>query len=408
MQITEITSAEHIREFHRLPFTIYKNDPFWIPHPIQDVEAVFDPGKNIFFTHGAAARWILTGSNGQTIGRVAAFINNKLAHSFKQPTGGMGFFECINDPKAAFILFDKCRDWLQEQGMEAMDGPVNFGEKDKYWGVIVENFECRPYYGQNYNPPYYVDFFENYGFKVYYYQLIFHRKVEDPCQEKYLKRAKRIAENPKYSVRSIVKSRLGKFAEDFRTVYNRAWVTHDNFKPMEKEQAMSLMNKLKPVLDEDLAWFVYYEDKPVAFYISLPEINQLIAKAIGSNGNFNWWGKLKFLYYKWQGVCKTCFGIAFGIDPDHQGKGIEGAIFNALGERIQPTMKYSDIIITWIGDFNPLMIHILEALGTKEIRRMATYRKLFDENAEFERSPVILPVRRKTVPGKEKVLQLMV
>jgi GNAT superfamily N-acetyltransferase len=267
-----------------------------------------------------------------------------------------------------------------------MDGPINFGERDKYWGLIIENFNLPPYYAQNYNPEYYLSFFESYGFKEFFKQFIYHRNVKDPLQEKYVVRAQRVARDSRYSIRSIEKNKLEKYAEDFRTIYNRAWVKHDNHKGMPQAQAIALMKKIKPVIDEDLIYFVYFEEKPVAFYISLPEINQLFKYV---KGNFNWLGKLKFLFHRWRGKCTTSFGVAFGIDPDFQGKGIEGAIFNELGKRIQPTMKYQDLIITWIGDFNPKMIQIIEGLGAKKIRTMATFRKLFDENAQLERAPEI-------------------
>jgi GNAT superfamily N-acetyltransferase len=169
-------------------------------------------------------------------------------------------------------------------------------------------------------------------------------------------------------------------------VYNRAWVTHDNFKGMPKEQAMSIMNKLKPVLDERLIWFVYYQGTPVGFYISLPELNEIF-KRVGDNLNLI--GKLKFLYYKTLGICRNSFGVAFGIDPAHQGKGIEGFMFQHMAEVIQRKKLYDGIIITWIGDFNPKMIAIIKSLGGSKIRQMATYRKLFSPDAVFERAPLI-------------------
>lgn len=392
MKIIEVKDKKTIEEFRKLPYKIYADDPNWIPHIRQDVEAVFDRSKNKFFRHGDACRWILQNDNGETIGRVAAFINEKQARTYKQPTGGMGFFDCVDDEKAAFKLLDTCKDWLEARDMKAMDGPINFGEKDKFWGLITENFDMPPYYGQNYNPEYYVKFFEDYGFRIYYNQLIFFRKVAQPLQQKYQERAERAFKNPKYKCVHIDKNNLEKYAEDFRTVYNRAWTTHDNFKGMAKVQAMSIMKTLKPILDEELVWFVYYEGKPVGFYISLPEINEIF-RLVGDN--LNWWGKLKFAYYKWKGVCDNSFGVAFGFDPDHQAKGLEGLIFKHMEMTIQKKNKYDGIIITWIGDFNPKMIAIIESLGGTKIRQMATFRKLFDPNATFERSPVIFPSSHK-------------
>lgn len=385
MNIVEVNNKKLVQIFNQIPFTIYKNDPYWIPHLKQDVEFVFNSKKNKFFNHGQAKRWILF-KDKMPIGRVAAFINYKQANNYKQPTGGMGFFECIKNKEAAFLLFDTCKNWLSQQNMQAMDGPINFGEKDKFWGLIKTNFSASPYYGQNYNPHYYIEFFEEYGFKVYYNQYIFYRSYRDKLQQKFIESAQNLSSDPNYTVKTINKNKLKVFAEDFRTVYNRAWKTHDNFKEMEWKQAMSILKKLKPIMDPDLMYFAYYNSKPIGFYIALPELNQCFRFV---NGNLNWWGKLKFLYHKWKGTCYTSFGVAFGIDPDFQKKGVEGLIFKKLAETIQPTMKYDDMIITWIGDFNPKMIAIIEGLGATKFREMATYRYLFDRNAPFERAPII-------------------
>lgn len=114
--------------FHDVMRKIYKNDKNFVCPPDNVIEGVFTPGRNSFFNHGEATRWILLDENGKPAGRVAAFINRKKAFTFQVPTGGMGFFECIEDYKAAAILFDTCHAWLKERGMEAMDGPINFGE----------------------------------------------------------------------------------------------------------------------------------------------------------------------------------------------------------------------------------------------------------------------------------------
>jgi len=388
MQLVEVTTKEHIKQFHALPFEIYKNDAAWIPALRQDIEQIFDPKKNEFYTHGEAIRWILLNSKGTCIGRIAAFINEKKASTFQQPTGGMGFFECINDQETAFFLFDSAKDWLAARGMEAMDGPINFGENDKFWGLIIENFEDPPYYGQNYNPEYYKTLFEAYGFEIYYKQLVFYRDYHMPLQEVFERRAKRFEDKPQYRVEKFRKKDHFKFAEDFRTIYNRAWQTHENFKGMSQEQSIAILGKMMPVIDENLIYFAYNEQVPIGFFIGLPELNQAFKYA---NGNLNTWGKLKvFWYTKIKNVVNTSFGLAFGIDPKYQGLGVEGFIFRVYKNEVakQPE-KYKDLIITWIGDFNPKMVNIIEGLGAKVFRRMATYRYLFDRSKPFERSPII-------------------
>jgi len=383
MTIQVVNDGKSKKAFHALPFKIYRDDPNWIPHLKQDVEAVFDPQKNKYFRHGEAVRFLLQ-RDGETIGRVAAFVNRKSNKKSKTPVGGMGFFECIEEEKAAFQLFDAAKNWLKEKGMEVMEGPINFGEKDKFWGLIIENFSQPPYYNQNYNPEYYVAFFENYGFQIYYEQYIYHRSTTAELNQLLIEKSQRIRRDKNYRFETIKKNNLEKYAEDFRTIYNRGWSeSYDGFIKMEKAQAMAIMKTIKPVIDEDLILFAYYKEQPAGFFIALPEINQIFKHV---NGNLNWWGKLKFLYHKWKGTCDSFFGLAFGIDPDFQSKGLEGALMDECKRIVGKKNQYKELVITWIGDFNPKMIHVIENLGAKKLRTMATYRYLFDPKAKFERA----------------------
>ena len=387
MKIVEVSTPSDIKKFHQVPYLIYKNDPNWIAHIKQEVEAVFDQRKNKYFEHGEATRFILEDSNGKTIGRVAAFIDKKRANTFNQVTGGMGFFECIDDKAAAILLFDACKKWLTDRDMEAMDGPINFGEKDRYWGLLVSGFDHPPIYANSYNPPYYQAFFENYGFKTYFNQHNFIRPLTIQLPERYIKRYERIKKNDDYSLEIIDKKNLKKYAEDFREVYNSSWVTHDNFKGMSEEQAMAMLKKIKPVMEEDLVWFAYFNGKPIAFLIMLPELNQFFQS---TNGNFNLWGKLKFLWTKLFSKPKFVWGLAFGVTPKFQGIGMESYVLNSAAEHLRTKCpNYKDVIVTWIGDFNPKMMHVTKSMGAKNYHDLKTYRKLFDENAVFERSPII-------------------
>lgn len=385
MKLTEVTTEKDRKDFIDVPVIIYKNDPEWVRPLDQDIDAVFDKKKNKYFRHGEATRYVLKDDQQKLIGRVAVFIDRKTAKSYDQPTGGMGFFECIDNKDAAFLLFDACKEWLAEKGMEAMDGPINFGEKDKWWGLMIDGFYA-PSYCTNYNPPYYRIFFESYGFKTYFEQFNYMLKTDCVLPDKYKERSDRVARDPKYHAEHIKKNQLEKYAEDFRTIYNKAWHSHNNFKGMAKEQALAIIKTIKPIMDESLIWFAYYDKEPVGFFIMLPEINQIVKHL---DGKLNWWGKLKFLWYKWTGACTNIFGVAFGIVPDHQGKGVEGYIIMAAAKFVQPRGRYKEFEMTWIGDFNPAMIHLVESMGSKKVRTYITYRKLFDDSRPFKRAPII-------------------
>ncbi|MEM9025153.1 MAG: hypothetical protein AAGB22_15505, partial [Bacteroidota bacterium] len=303
--------------------------------------------------------------------------------------------ECIDDRAAAFQLFDQCKEWLEARGMEAMEGPINFGEKDKYWGLIVENFDAPPYYQQNYNPEYYVGFFRDYGFQTYYEQLIYFRDIRTQgLTQKFVERAQRLQQNPRFSVCRIDPKRLDKFGEDFRTIYNRAWAqSHRNFAEMSKPKAKAAMKAMKPILDRNLVYFAFYDETPIGFFIGIPNINELFRKV---GPNFNLIGKLKFLWYKWRTPPRTFIAVAFGIDPAYQGKGVEGLIFQLMEDHIYKPKWYTEFYLNWIGDFNPKIISIVEDLDTVLFRKMATMHKLFDPERPFARRPINQQATRKT------------
>ena len=143
--LVEVTTPEQAKEFLLLPVELYKGVKYWVRPLDNDIRKVFDKDKNPCFQNGECIRWILKEEQtGKCVGRVAAFVNNKTAHLDKYTVGQMGFFECIDDREAAFLLFDKCREWLEARGMEAMEGPVNFGERLEWWGLLVEGFDSYP------------------------------------------------------------------------------------------------------------------------------------------------------------------------------------------------------------------------------------------------------------------------
>lgn len=393
MKIIEASEGKPLHDWMRVPWRIYANDPNWVPHLKQDVEKVFDPGKNKLLQArkdrkaGAIKRWVLYDDAGQAAGRIAAFIDPKTAWTDKQqPTGGCGFFECIEDQRAADLLFDTARDWLKAQGLEAMDGPVNLGERNMFWGLLIENFKDLPIYGTNYNPPYYVELFEAYGFQIYFKQLFFKRSAITPVQPIFHRKYKQFQDDPDISVRDVRGMSSEQLAEDFRTVLNAAWVDHENFKPMPKEVALKTIKQMKPVMDPRIVVFVYHKQKPIAFFVNLPELNEIFRFV---NGNLNWLGKLKFLWHKWKGTSKTMTGIVFGVVKEWQGKGVEGVMIVHTSKWLMETGRYNDTVLTWIGDFNPKMLRVCESLGATNYRTLATYRYLFDRSKPFERLPLI-------------------
>lgn len=388
MQIIEVNTNRLIHQFHQLPFFIYQNDTNFIAPIWQDVEKLFDPQKNKLFTQGGKAiRWLLVDDAGRCIGRIAAFIHPKTAYTQLQKTGGIGFFECINDQKLANFLFDTAKKWLIDQGMEAMDGPINFGERHQFWGLLTDNFTSPPSYGMNYNLPYYRQLFENYGFQIFFEQFVFSKNLATPLRPVFDKVYQRVMAQGNYSFSNAVGYTLERLALDFQTVYNNAWGQHPGFEPMTLSVATKTIQAFWPVMDPRVIAFAYDRNRPIAFYINIPELNEIFRYI---DGNLNFWGKLKALYYlKVKKVSKTLVGIVFGVDQKYHGKGIDIAMIKWT-EKNFPLTQYTTTILTWIADYNLPMLKVAEVLGSSKIRTLTTFRYLFKPNTLVEREKMPL------------------
>lgn len=381
MNIIEVNSKKDKKDFIQIACSIYKNEKNWIRPLDKDINSVFDPKTNKAFRKGDVKRWILKNNN-ETIGRIAAFYSSKNDKE-KLRVGGCGFFECIDDEEAAKMLFDTAKNWLEKNGYNSMDGPINFGERDKWWGCLVEGFDIDPNYLQNYGKAYYQKLFENYGFQLLFRQLTFLKKVRTPLSKKLSLKAERALRDPNYNFKTLEKRNIQKYIRDFTKIYNDAWSKYPGVSKLELSQAKLLFAQLKPILDEKILWFAYHNNDPVGFFISIPEMNQIFKHV---NGKLDLFGKLKTFYHlKIKNSCKKMVGLVFGIVPKHQGKGVDGALIMASRETIQEKLAYEDLELNWIPDFNKSMIRVAEQVQVKLGKIHHTYRYNFDRSIPVER-----------------------
>lgn len=388
MQISEVRTPQERRAFIDFPKKLYKDDANWVCQLDSEVEAVFDPAKNRLFSHGKACRWILRDDKGNVTGRIAAFYDEVRSTANSQPTGGIGYFEVIDDREAAFALFDTGKNWLLGHGMEAMDGPVNFGENDTNWGLLVEGFTQQGF-GMPYNMKYYKAFFEEYGFRNYFEQYSYHRDVHNEEKQivqfppRIMKIAEWLAKRPGYSFRHFEFKNKDKFINDLATVYNSTWsVFKEDFTPLDPAYLNQTFQKAKSFIDEDIIWFAYFNDKPIAFFILYPDLNQIIKPF---KGKLNLWNMIRFLYGKATHKMTRMRAVVGGVNPSYQNSGVESAIFLKLYEALKNKFWYRELELSWVGDYNPKMIAIYEALGAKRAKMHITYRYMINDKIEFIR-----------------------
>ena len=398
MQLIEITTNSLSKDFITVNVELNKANPQYIRPLDKDINDVFDVKKNKAYRFGESIRWILKDIEGKLIGRIAAFVNKKYKNKGDDvPVGGVGFFDCINDQSAADMLFDVAKHWLLQKGMEAMDGPINFGERDRWWGLVVKGHEIPPMYCMNFNPPYYQQLLENYGFRKFFNQICFAMATNQLIQQKFYDRHAECAKDPNFSSAHIKKNQLDKFAADFTIVYNKAWAGHGGLKQLDEKVVRKMFQSMKPVMDERINWFIYYKGEPVGIWINLPDLNQWFKYL---KGKFSLWHKLKFLWIKSSVKNKKFTGLVFGIVPELQGTGADSYII-VEGCRViqQLTIEngsyqlgkpiYEDYEMQWIGEFNPKMVNVAEAIAGNRSRILTTYRYLFDRTKEFIPHPIL-------------------
>lgn len=360
-EIKEVTQANE-KDFIQLPYSIYKDNPEFIPHIEADIAAVFDPTKNDYLEDGQIKRW-LAYQNNVCVGRIAG------GYKPNEPDGRIGFFECVDDQAVCDALFTTAELWLKKEGKNRAQAPVNFGSRDSYWGLLISGFK-RPSYRESFNPTYYKQLIENQGYAEDFKQTTSEIDPKIFNFERFSKLASRVMSNKSYEFKHLDFSKIDQFAEDFVYIYNKAWENHDFFKPLKKDALLKEMKKMKPIAPEKFNWFVYANGEPAGFYINVLDVNQAFKHV---NGILNLLGKLKFLWYRKK--IDRIRGIVFGVIPAYHNKGLETGMIMKFYDSIMNQSQLKSAELSWIGDFNPKMQSMFNSLGAVTSKEHMTYAK---------------------------------
>lgn len=386
MEIIQVGDKKTIAAFHELPILIYKNDQNWVPPLRIMIENIFDHQKNTGFQQGDARRWLVI-DKGKTLGRIAAFYDRSKIEEGSEQAGNIGFFECFENEEVARLLFDTARVWLKSVGFTAMDGPVNFGENFFNWGLLVDGFQQQGF-GMQYNPPYYRQLFAKYGFQTYYQQFSFHLDITSPdLPDRFWKIAEWVAKKKDFHYKTFSFREQDRCIDDFLTIHQNAWGKHTNYKPIDRKDLQTLIKEAKMLLEEEFIWYVYYKEEPIAFFMMIPDMNQILKHL--KSGKLNLINILKLLYLRKTKTMTRCRVLVMGVIPKFQGTGIESGIFWQLQQVMLKKSWYKEVELSWVGDFNPKMIKLFDSVGSKYAKTHETLRYLFDRNKPFERLPII-------------------
>lgn len=380
MQILEVTDRKTWRLFHKVLKTIYKNTPQYIFPLEKEVESVFDSNSNKVFENGEAKLFVLLDDKKKPIGRIAAFIDHARNEGQAHKAGGIGYFECIHDEKAADELFKAAENYLKSKSVEITDGPINFGERDKFWGLLVKGQEHPPLYQENYQPKYYEALFLKHNYRPFEQILTYKGASKDIPFERMKALAERILQRQNASVKPLDFSDLDNFAKDFSEVYNASFRAFAHFKPISAAQVKKMMEQAKPIADPNIACLAYFDDQPAGFIALYPDVNPYLKHA---KGKLNLWNALLFLWKSRTAKTKIAKGMGFGIHPDYQSKGVFALLLDYLCNERNLKM-YPYMYLATIRTHNHEIRSIYAKLNVEIDRVHVAYRKYLNPDIPYE------------------------
>lgn len=373
--VVPVRSKKQVDVFHELPFRIYANYPHWSPPFRFEIENIFDASKNAFFDKGECERFLVM-SDGRAVARFALMNTPERDETLEPKMGGMGFIEMEDDQAVANEMINFARNWHRRRGYSAMRGPVNFGENDTYWGLLVENYEEPPIYGMFYHPPYYKKLLEQTGAEKIDDHWSYKRDFDKAIPERMQKITNRIESKPGVELRAIDTKNIYRDAEYIREIYNDAWSRQDiqereqEFTELTKETIEAMVEKLKPIIIPESMLIAFVGGEPASFVVCVPDLNE-VSKETG--GRLRWWHYPKLLWFRRR--AKHLRALVYGTKPKFRKMGLEALTFTRgiqFTQKAAPTLEYLEG--AWVSEKNWLMQRSLEALGCHHHKTHRTYK----------------------------------
>lgn len=372
IEIIHVESESDKNKFIEFPYSFYKDDKYWVEPLRFDVKNNLDEKKNPFYKHSKIKLW-LAKKNGEIVGRIAGIINDNHNKFHNDKVGFFGFYECINDKNVSKMLLDKAAEFVKENGMDTLRGPMNPSTNDEC-GLLVEGFNKSPVMLMTYNPEYYPQLLEDYGFVKAKDLLAFWITSDVVNDEAMMAKLKRVSDlilkKENITIRNVNMKDFKNEVQRIREVYNDAWELNWGFVPMTEDEFNFIANNLKLVVDPDYIEFAEINGKPVGFSLALPDVNQAIK---GMNGKLFPFGFIKFLLNKKK--IDQLRVMIMGVKKDYHRKGIDAIFYrNIVATATRKGLKGAEI--SWVLEDNYAMKQTTEKLGGKVYKTYRIYDKM--------------------------------
>ena len=378
IEVVAISGKGGLKEFVEFPWTVYANDPHWVP-PLQiAVKELLDRAKHPFYVN-ADAEFFLARRDGRVVGRIAAIIDRNHNKFHNEKAGFFGFFESVDDQAVADALLDTARKWVSARGAEFLRGPVN-PSTNYECGMLVEGFDSSPLVMMTYNPRYYPGLMEKAGLQKEKDLYSFVNTAAAVDLEKIGRVADRALTRNGVTVRPVNMKDFAGEVERIWDVYNAAWSKNWGFVPMTREEFFLMGKEMKQILKPEMVLIGEAQGRRIiGFALALPDVNFALKPA---NGRLLPTGLLKILYY--QRLIRCVRVIALGVVEEFRASGVAAGFYAALVRNARKLGYDQECEMSWILEDNVLMTRSLGLMGAKRSKTYRIYQMNFKPELELK------------------------
>ncbi len=371
VEISSVSGGRDLRRFIDLPYRLHANHPPWVPPLKLERRLFLSRRMNAFFSHGEA-EYFLALRDGRAVGRISAHVNHAFNDYQQKNWGWFGFLEFEDDQEVLEALLDAASRWLKARGKERIVGPASFTMNDES-GVLIEGYELKPMIAQPWNPPYYRERLEQAGLTKAIDLLMWSLDVED--RDKVLpvmwELADKVQSEHGIRVRPMRRWQLRKDMDAFAEVYNSAWSKNWDFVPFSKKDLDAYAQELQLVFDKH--WFMIAEREAdgevVAMAITVPDVNEVLAKMKGRLLPFGWWH-----FANKSRIIKRLRVGFLGVKPEYQHTGVAARLYQLHYDAAE-VRPQSGGEMGWILETNTAMNRGMEMMGGKIVKRYRMYER---------------------------------
>jgi hypothetical protein len=372
LRIRPVKTRRELKRFVKVPFRLHRESPQWVPPLIFERMGFLDRSKNPYFEH-AEAEYFIAERDGEPVGRITAQVDRRWDEFQGGSDGMFGFFESANEPEVSGALLDRASEWVAAKGRARILGPMDFTTNDEL-GILIEGYEVKPMILQPWHPRHYRELIEAHGFSKVIDLLMWNLALGELKQgNEFHPMIHAAAEKARtehgITIRNMRKREMEAEVKRFMEVYNEAWGDNWGFVPITDEEVRFQAKNLKPVLDENWAFIAEKDGEVVGAALTLPDINQVLAKMKGRLLPLGW---LRFLLGRRKIDRVRVF--ALGVKHAYQHTGVAAGLYLRHLDSASPDGVPAGET-GWILETNEPMNRAMEGMGGNVIKRYRLYER---------------------------------